>query len=302
MRRKPMKVNSIKHIRPTNHFYKKMISIILSIVIAITCYIFLTKATQKAEETTDVIRIKSSDGIMARAVITKDNIEKYALIKKEYQPDMIPYDKVEEVLEKHTLYYLREGMILYNDMIVDEIPKKNEWLYELEDDMEAITIPYNSLECGGDILMPGDLIRVRAIREKKNTSTNVGDMDEVPNYLNPSGTSQSTEVITIFYRIRVKDLLNAKGSSIYEVYKEVFKLSNDKRQQVMKTNEFLQSIKPKAVVLEATSEQVDMYSQYKVESKDFAFTILSRKGNMELIDQLPTLEKEIESWMKEDKK
>ncbi|WP_058487009.1 CpaB family protein [Defluviitalea phaphyphila] len=294
-----MKVNSIKNIKPTNHFYKKLASIILSVFIAVLCYAFLDKTSKKAEETIDVIRVKAEDGIMARTVITKNNVEKYSLIKKEYDPEMITYDQIDDIINKYTLYYLRKDTILYNDMIIDEIPKRNEWLYDLEYDMEVVTIPYNSLECGGDILMPGDLIRVRAIREKKQSDQ--GDIeDEIPNYLDFDDFNEDMEVITVFDSIRVKDLLNSKGSSIYEVYKEVFKLSNDKRQKIMKTDEFLQSIKPRAVVLEATAEQVDLYSKLKLEAREFVFTILSRKGNMDLIDQLPTLEKEIESWLKEE--
>ena len=32
---------------------------------------------------------------------------------------------------------------------------KNEWLYELGEEQEVVTIPYNYLECGGDVLLPG---------------------------------------------------------------------------------------------------------------------------------------------------
>jgi len=62
---------------------------------------------------------------------------------------MITYDKVDSILNKYSLYYLRNGAPIYYDQLTDE---KN---------YEVLTIKYDYLECGGSILRPGDLVRVR---------------------------------------------------------------------------------------------------------------------------------------------
>lgn len=108
-----------------------------------------------------------------------------------------------------------------------------------------------------------------------------------------------TEVL--FESIVVKDMLNASSHSIYEVYK-VQKLDEDKKQNVMKSKDFLKNIQPKALLLEGTSAQINNYAKYKgLNGNSFLITILSRKSSDVIIDQLPTLEKEVESWIgKED--
>jgi len=74
---------------------------------------------------------------------------------------MITYDKVDSILNKYSLYYLRNGAPIYYDQLTDEKPRDTEWLYDLEENYEVLTIKYDYLECGGSILRPGDLVRVR---------------------------------------------------------------------------------------------------------------------------------------------
>ena len=104
----------------------------------------------------------------------------------------------------------------------------------------------------------------------------------------------------LFDKITVRDLLNGKGHSIYEVYKEVLKLSEEQRQKVMKSNEFMENILPKALILEGTKEQADKYAKFSDDGEArFTITILSRKNNQNIMDQLPTIEKEVESWIQQ---
>jgi len=108
----------------------------------------------------------------------------------------------------------------------------------LEENYEVLTIKYDYLECGGSILRPGDLVRVR-----------VTYTEEIPSSdgMMYGGSKKVKKTEILFDSIRVKDLINSSGRSIYEVLKEVFKLSEKDRREVMKSRDFMQSIKAEII-------------------------------------------------------
>lgn len=296
-----MDLSTVKNVSPNMRLLKKIIALLFSIAVIVVSFMVINNANVAATDTINVIRIHASGGLPAYSVITKDHLETYSLIKKEYTSDMVLAADADTVLNKVTRYYLRDNSVLYKDQVVDEKPLKNEWLYELDEDYEVLTIPYNHLEAGGAVLLPGDAVRIRVSYEAEETTT-VPMNDAInPNIsvVERRGKSIKTEVL--FDNIIVKDMLNAKSHSIYEIYKEVMKLGEDTRQEVMKSPEFMQSIVPRALLLAGTREQANNYAKYKsMDPQAFLITILSRANNDDIVlDELPTLEGEIESWTRE---
>ncbi|NLU27377.1 MAG: flagellar biosynthesis protein FlgA, partial [Hungateiclostridium thermocellum] len=274
-----------------NQLPKKLLAIFVSVAVIIGSFIYLNSVNDSAKDTVDIVVVKASGGIPANTLITKDNIGKYSIIRKEFNDDMITYDKVDSILNKYSLYYLRNGAPIYYDQLTDEKPRDTEWLYDLEENYEVLTIKYDYLECGGSILRPGDLVRVR-----------VTYTEEIPSSdgMMYGGSKKVKKTEILFDSIRVKDLINSSGRSIYEVLKEVFKLSEKDRREVMKSRDFMQSIKAESLLLAATEEQVNKFAKFKSQQDAvFTFTILSRNGNDEVFDQLPVVEKEVESWITE---
>lgn len=290
-----MDLSTLKNASPNRHMFKRIAALLFSILVIAGSYIIITNASKDANDVVEVLRVKPKDGIPAFVGLTENNIEKYKMIKKEYTEDMVLAEDKASVLEKLTKYYLRQNSVLYKDQLVDERPQKNEWLYSVDEENEVLTLPYNFLEVGGDILMPGDRVRIRVSFDVEDTGAAGGN----PNAIYSQSASSITKTEVLFDSIIVKDMLNSNSHSIYEVYKEVQKLSEDKKQEVMKSREFLQNIQPRALLLEGTSQQVNNYAKYKgLDGKSFLITILSRKNSDVIIDQLPTLEKEVESWIK----
>jgi hypothetical protein len=219
-----MNINSVKNIKPGSQLPKKLFAIFLSVAVIAGAYWVLNNAGKDARNTIDVVRVKSGDGIPAKTLITKDMLEKYSIIKREYTKDMFTYDKIDQIVDKYALYYIRGKSFIYNDQLTKEKPLKNEWLYEMDKSKEVLTLPYEYLKGGGDILVPGDLVRIR-----------VSYVDTQPQTVPASGltpayetekTVRKTDVV--LDSIKVRDQLNSSGHSIYEVYKEVLKLSPDK--------------------------------------------------------------------------
>lgn len=289
-----MDLSGLKNATPNRHMFKRIAALLFSILIVVFSYMVITKASKEASDVVEVLRVKSNEGIPAFVVINDDMVEKYNIIKKEYTEDMLLSEDIDSVKGKLSAYYLRGNSVLYKDQLLNEKPQKNEWLYQVDEANEVLTLPYNYLEVGGDILMPGDRVRIRVsyeVEEKDTTGTNPNAVYSVS-----TNTIKKTEVL--FDSIVVKDMLNASSHSIYEVYKEVQKLNENKKQNVMKSKDFLKNIQPKALVLEGTSAQINNYAKYKgLNGNSFLITILSRKSSDVIIDQLPTLEKEVESWI-----
>lgn len=295
-----MDLSTVKGVSPGRSMLKKVASLTFSVVVILVSFIYLTRVNEAAKDTVDVVRVKAAEGLPAYVPITENHIETYSLIRREYQKEMILAEQKDKVIGKMAKYFIRHNNILYQDQLTDERPLRNEWLYKLEKDQEVITIPYNYLEAGGDVLMPGDKIRLRVSYEVEEPAA----MSGIDPYLgNPNavvvesrGKTIRTEVL--FEEITVLDMLNADSHSVYEVYKEVLKLDENQRQQVMKSNEFRRSIVPRSLLLAATREQVDRYARFKsLEPTSFLITILSRAGSDVILDQLPTLENEVKSWI-----
>jgi hypothetical protein len=289
-----MNFNNIKNISPGPSLGRRLAAVILCVGIILGAYHMLQKAGRDAKDTIEVVRIKRS-GLQGKSVITRELIEKYGIIRREFNSDMIPYTEVEEVIGSYSLYTLRGNSVLHYDQITQQNPLKNNWLYTLESNLEVLTVPYSYLEAGGDILTPGDRIRVRASYEK--------GISETEGYgLITSPMNRSGQIITevLFDDIKVVDLLNARGHSIYEVYQEVLQLTDTKKQDVLRSQNFLNSILPRSFVLEATPEQVHQYAQVSIQKNlKLTFTILSRKGNINIVDGIGMMKEEVESWTEE---
>lgn len=293
-----LSMKEVKNVKPNKSLYGKIIAIIISVLVVAGSFIIINKADQAARETISVIRIKS-EGINAYEVLTDAKYEEYSIIKKEFNENMIKAEDVEEIEDKYVKYYLRGGSVLFNDQISNEKPLKNEWLYELDEKKEILTLPYDYLECGGDILTPGDRIRIRVSYEK-DSLTSVTSNDDINPNMNSNTSSGKTIMVTevLFDSITVRDMLNANSHSIYEVYKEIMSMDEEEKQSVMKSQSFLKNIQPRALVLEASSDQIDNFSKYKgKQGQTLLITILSRANSTVILDQLPTLENEVESWI-----
>lgn len=292
-----LNVKSVKHVAPNKNMFKKIGAVIASILVIIGSYIVIERAVEDTKNTVEVIKVKKQGGLPMECVVTEEDIEVYNIIRTEYTEDMVLAEDLDNVVGMYTKYFLREGGILYKDQFGEARPIVNEWLYELGEDEEVVTIPYNYLKCGGDILMPGDRVRIRATYEMtENEGANWYENNPNAIQFETKNATKITEII--FDDIMIKDMLNEDSHSIYEIYKEVLRLDEAKRQQVIKSEEFLKSILPRALVLAGTKEQINEYAKYaNLKEGDLLITILSRQQSNPIIDQFPTITSEVQSWI-----
>lgn len=299
-----LNVKSVKNVAPNKNLIKKITALVISIIVIIGSYVTINNASADTRNTVGVVRVKKASGLEMDELVTKDDIEVYNIIRAEYTNDMILAQDIDKVQGQYTLYYLRNKSIMYKDQIGGEKPITNEWLYGLSEDEEVVTIQYNYLKCGGDILMPGDRIRIRAtykIGEASEISNTYGGYSDNSIEYEDSQDIRRTEII--FDSIVIQDMLNENSHSIYEVYKEVLRLDQKQRQEVMKSKEFLKNILPRALVLSGTKDQINQYAKFSnISDGELLITILSRESSNPIIDQLPTLQSEVESWIESNEK
>lgn len=295
-----MDINSLNNIKPGSNLPKKIIAVLVSVFVVIAAFTYLNNVNSDAKEIVEIVVVKPKDGIPAKTLITEALVEKGKILKSDFKDGMVTYDKVNEVLNKYSSYFLRYDTPVYFDQLTETKPLRNEWMYNLSDKTEVLTVPYDYDKCGGDVLMPGDYVKVRVTYEVDMEDASA--IGQNPYSLSGSSGKKNMRTEVLFDKILVKDMLNSKGHSIYEVYKEVKKLSEEKKQAAMTSKDFMQSVLAKSLVFEATPEQVDRYALSNTSSSTFTFTILSRKGNENLMEELPTVEKEVETWINSNKK
>ncbi|WP_010248670.1 hypothetical protein [Acetivibrio cellulolyticus] len=297
-----MDVNSIKNIKPGSNLPKKIIAVLVSVVVVIVSFMYLNNVNSDAKEVIEIVVVKPAEGIPAQALLTEKMLEKGKILKSDFKDKMVTYDKVGEVLNKYSAYFLRYNTPVYFDQLTETKPIRNEWLYSLSKETEVLTVPYDYDKCGGDVLMPGDYVRVRVTQEYDENTAPSSDVGQNPYFSTGVSSSKRMKTEILFDKILVKDMLNSKGHSIYEVYREVQKLGEEEKQAAMTSKDFMQSVLAKSLVFEATPEQVNKYAHCNVTTATFTFTILTREGNKNLIEQLPTVEKEVETWINSNKK
>jgi len=293
-----MNINSLKNIKPGSNLPKKIVAVLVSILVVIASFSYLNSVNSDAKEFVEIVVIKPSEGIPAKKLITESLIKKGKILKTDFNDGMVTYDKVDEILNKYSAYFLRCDTPLYFDQLTETIPLKHDWLYNLSKESEALTVPYEYDKCGGDVLIPGDYVRVRVTYEQNKSLL---DSVNAPYENSDTNGKKNYKTEILFDKILVKDMLNSKGNSIYEVRREVSRLGEEEKQKVMESEDFMQSVLAKSLVFEATPQQVERFAEANLYGT-FTFTILSRKDNKNLIEQLPTVEKEVEAWIGESKK
>lgn len=277
----------------------KILTVALSVLALLATYAYLQNANNAALNTVNIVRLKKD--MPAGAAIGIDDVEKYAIIKKEFDSDnMILYEKPEDVeslfSDKLTSYYLRHATPLFKDQLTEKRPPRDAILMTLPEGYELTTVPYNYMEAGGNILLPGDLIRMRVSYEVDVIPQDDYDYDSGNYY---QWTKKIIRTDTVFDSITVTDMLNSDGNSIYNIYLEVMRLSEKERQEILKSASFLSSVKPKALQLALAPEDVERYNSFKISAGNgsFLITVLGRGGNDIDFDAFTILETEVRSWL-----
>ena len=280
---------------------------VLGIFVALAVIIFVSVLTAisaaETKKTITVCRIKADAPISANSMITEDMIEAYDMYYKEFEQygtkDMGDgtkrsvivrwADKDLVVNKRFAAYYLRENTILFWDSTIKDQTRKNSYLYNMTG--ELLNIDMTTTGDFGDMVVPGDSLNVRAVytmtyynlptkeayKLKKDEGGDIGGVERTVNEL-------------LFSEVKILDMLNTNGQSVFDIYYQYIAMSKAQQQAALADSGFLQSVQPASILLEVTSEEVERFMEVNAAGAQYQITLLPRTGSSAMTESLSEIQ------------
>ena len=278
--------------------------IALAVIVFITVMTFISSAEMR--KTIAVVRIKDNAPISANALIQDSMVEVYDMYYKEFESygtmkfsdgttksTLVKWDDKDLVLGKrYSAYYQRGGTLLFWDSTIQEQAKKNSYLYSMSG--ELLNINMNTVNDFGDMVVPGDVLYVRA-----TYPTHVFNLPTELEYkLSQEGSGgnggnsgiEVTKTEPLFSEVTILDMLNGSGQSIFDIYYKYIASTKAEQQAMLADKNFLETVKPQSILLECTSEEVEHYMKMQGLGARYQITLLPRTSSSSITDSLSEIQ------------
>lgn len=244
--------------------------VIALIVLAIIVISINKKQTEK------VSIVQAKETINVNALITEDFIQKYDISKVEYDSSVNKYalwEKKDDVLNHYATVYTKANGYLYEGDVSENAPLRNEYFVDLEPDDLLVTLPYDN-SIFGSILVPRDYLKINVTYKPDE-----GAVDAAAANTTVLGIATDLVTRTIFEKLKVIDMLNSSGNSVYDYYQEYLAASEEAKQALLEDGDFLSSITPQSIVLSVKNkEEFDTYSLVKnIPGLTYSYGLYPRK-------------------------
>lgn len=278
----------------------RLFGILIAIAMIVFVCILTSISASENKKTVSVVRLK--DNVSANSMITEDMIEEYEMYYKEFEQygvitfsdgtkrkSVVSWDDRDLIVNnRYAAYYLRGGTVLFWDSTVKEQTKKNSYLYSM--DGELLNIQMDTKDFG-DMVVPGDTLNIRARYEKVNYDLPSEEQYKLTVKDNGTVDAISTQVTEmLFSEVTVLDMLNSDGNSIFDIYYDYISKSKSQQNALLKSDEFLQSVEPKTILLEVTAEEADRFMEIEANDAEYLMTLLPRTGSNSIIDSLAEIQ------------
>ena len=278
--------------------------IALAVIVFITVMTFISSAEMR--KTIAVVRIKDNAPISANALIQDSMVEVYDMYYKEFESygtmkfsdgttksTLVKWDDKDLVLGKrYSAYYQRGGTLLFWDSTIQEQAKKNSYLYSMSG--ELLNINMNTVNDFGDMVVPGDVLNVRATYTTKvfNLPTELEYKLSQEGSGGNGGNSgiEVTKTEPLFSEVTILDMLNGSGQSIFDIYYKYIASTKAEQQAMLADKNFLETVKPQSILLECTSEEVEHYMKMQGLGARYQITLLPRTSSSSITDSLSEIQ------------
>lgn len=212
------------------------------------------------------------------------------------------------------------GTIMRRDMATTESVTANPWTKNIPDDKqyEIYTMDFDSDDVNNRLLVPGTKIRIRGVlsvesqhvdeirsritQKEKNIYSGLSIINEgesiIREYAPNSSSNSSNSLVKdvpvaeiIYPSIRIVDMLNSNGESIYDIYMSLLGMSYNDRVDMLKTSvteessSFMKRVVPQKLVLVVSSEDASQLAEFEnLSGMEFKYTILPYKEGDESED------------------
>ena len=220
--------------------------------------------------------------------VEESNLEKYEMVRREFDNsggDYLKWDEYEDCVDKYSSVFVRKGGYIVKGDYLDYKPIKNPWMEEASSNSVFVTLKYDRGEAFGNILTPGDRVKV-------NVSYSAEDEASHDIF---SGAVTRIKIKNLFEDIMITDLLNSKGNSIYDYYTDVLNLPLAEREALLRDENFLNNVAPVSMILEIDKdEEFRTYSELKnLTGVKYTFGLHPRQEGDIVIDQFKDLTRQI---------
>lgn len=299
-----MKIKSSNTSRAKN----RVIGIIIALVVVVFICVITAISAAESKKTVSVVRIKNDSPISSNALITEDMIESYNMYYKEFdQYGTMKFsdgskrsvivrwsDRDLVVGTRYAAYYLRQGTVLFWDQTIKQQTKKNSYLYSM--DGELLNIKMEPTGDFGDMVVPGDSLNIRVSYTKVNYDLPSEEQYQLSLDQGNSILAAETQVTELlFSEVKILDMLNSSGASIFDIYYDFISASKDVQAQALESDEFLETITPTSILIECTSEEADRFMEISAKSPEYLMTLLPRTSSSAIIDSLSDIQEALKS-------
>lgn len=251
-----------------------------AILFIVILLLVIVKVNSNSQDTIQIVQVK--EDVYPDKIITEDMIQSYGMVREEFDNSggtYLLWENREEAIDKYSTVFVKGGRYIESGEYRDSKPLKNPWLSLNEDNKDSVyvTLPYNKSEAFGNILTPGDSLKVNV------TYT----IDETTNSQYFNGVSSKEKSETLFERITVTDLLNGSGNSIYDYYMDLLNLPLAEREALLRDESFLSNVSPVSMTLKVDkNSEFQKYSEMrKLSGVTYTFGLYPREEGDIIIEQ-----------------
>ena len=257
-----------------------------AVSLLIMMLLLVIRINTNKEEMISVVRVKNE--IYPNQLITKDNLDKYDMVRREYDnagTKFLLWSEVDECDNKYSSVYVRKNGYIVKGDYLDYKPIKNPWMHEADNSELFVMLKYDRSDAFGNILTPGDRVKV-------NISYNMSETQQDDMF---AGVSSKTKVETLFEDIMIIDLMNSRGNSIYDYYTDILNLPLAEREKLLRDETFLSDVSPVSMILKIEKDS-EFYQYSKVKNLQgikYTIGLHPRKEGDIIIDQFKDITRQI---------
>ena len=273
-----------------------LIIILAAIVAGVLLLNVITSFTmnQKVEIVTLVTSVPADGRIteanMQKAEMTKHEFESrgtYNSSSGKVKRAVVLWEERETIKDTYASYYLRQGTPIYWDSLSKETPKQYSYLYKMDGELLKISVEADQF---GRMLVPGDRINVRASYSENKYNLMTYSEYDVSKLTGVGDNAEFIKQDIIFNNASVLDILNDEGESIFDIYYDLMALSGHEQRELVATEEFIESVQPREILLNVTPEEADMYMYIQSKGPTYMMTLLPRSSSNLISEMLNDLQ------------
>lgn len=232
-----------------------LINIIAALLFLGLIFILFALNNRKVK-TVGIVQVK--EPIYVNTLIVEDNIQEYQMSQVELDHTTNHYllwENRKDCINKYAAVATKAGGYIYQGDYTDSKPTKNAYFINLEPDDLIVTLPYD-YDIFGNLLTPGDEVVVNAVvpldDSRGDSAQSAADIENL------------MISIELFPELKIIDMLNSSGNSIYDYYTDLLNMSLEERETTLRSDEFIKNVSPKSLVLSVKrGSDFTKYTKYK---------------------------------------